>query len=83
MGYTLVIIKIRFENLTRILHFPNHNLLLNYQKRDFRNFFKSRNIYKNDEILKFLDSQIISRFKNFRDFYLEILKIKNFEIFFS
>jgi hypothetical protein len=23
MGYTLVIIKIRFENLTRILHFPN------------------------------------------------------------
>ena len=23
MGYTLVIVKIRFENLTRILHFPN------------------------------------------------------------
>jgi hypothetical protein len=23
MGYTLVKIKIRFENLTRILHFPN------------------------------------------------------------
>ena len=29
MGYTLVIIKIRFENLTRILHFPN--LTINYR----------------------------------------------------
>jgi hypothetical protein len=28
MGYTLVIVKIRFENLTRILHFPN----LKYKK---------------------------------------------------
>jgi hypothetical protein len=68
MGYTLVITKIRFENLTRILHFPNLNLRLIYQKRDFRNFFKSRNIYKNDEILKFRDSQIISRFKIFETF---------------
>ncbi len=29
MVYTLVIIKIRFENLTRILHFPN---LKNFEK---------------------------------------------------
>ena len=39
MGYTLVIIKIRFENLTRILHFPNLTLLKsifnpNYKKRE-------------------------------------------------
>ena len=36
MGYTLVIIKIRFENLTRILHFPNliqKNIEMNHFER--------------------------------------------------
>jgi phosphoribosylaminoimidazole-succinocarboxamide synthase len=49
MGYTLVIIKIRFEILTRILHFPNLIHLDNIPKK--LNIYRLvRIFYKKDEL---------------------------------